>query len=160
VLFRSRPKYFHHYVGGNFRIDSLQAAMLHIKLPHLEAWHEGRRRNADVYRRLFAGTDGIVLPEELPGRRHIYNQFVVRFPAGRETRDLVMAHLKSVNIGCEVYYPLTLPQQECFRDVPGAGDRYPNSEAAAEQTLAIPIYPELTEDQIAEVVREIRIGLK
>jgi dTDP-4-amino-4,6-dideoxygalactose transaminase len=154
-----RPKYFHHYVGGNFRIDSLQAAMLHIKLPHLESWHEGRRRNADLYRRLFAGTNDIVLPEELPGRRHIYNQFVVRFPDGRETRDRVMAHLKSVSIGCEVYYPLTLPQQECFRGVPGANDRYANSEAAAEQTLAIPIYPELTEEQIAEVVREIRIGL-
>jgi len=153
-----RPKYFHHYVGGNFRIDALQAAMLHIKLPHLEAWHAGRRRNADVYRRLL-DDERVVLPQEMPGRRHIYNQFIVRFPEGRETRDRVMAHLKSVQIGCEVYYPLTLPQQECFKDVPGARDRYPNSEAAAEQTLAIPIYPELTEEQIAEVVREIRIGL-
>ena len=155
-----RPKYFHHYVGGNFRIDALQAAMLHIKLPHLESWHEGRRRNADLYRRHFGDTqDRIVLPEELPGRRHIYNQFVLRFPEGRETRDRVMEHLKSVSIGCEVYYPLTLPQQECFADVPGARDRYPNSEIAAEQTLAIPVYPELTEEQIAEVVREIRKGL-
>jgi dTDP-4-amino-4,6-dideoxygalactose transaminase len=154
-----RPKYFHHYVGGNFRIDALQAAMLHIKLPHLESWHEGRRRNADVYRRLFAGEDRVVLPEELPGRRHIYNQFIVRFPAGRATRDRVLEHLKSVQIGCEIYYPLTLPQQDCFRDVPGAKDRYANSEAAAEQTLAIPIYPELTGEQIAEVVREIRIAL-
>jgi dTDP-4-amino-4,6-dideoxygalactose transaminase len=153
-----RPKYFHHYVGGNFRIDALQAAMLHIKLPHLEAWHAGRRRNADVYRRLL-DDERVVLAQEMPGRRHIYNQFIVRFPEGRETRDRVMAHLKSVQIGCEVYYPLTLPQQECFKDVPGAHDRYPNSEAAAEQTLAIPIYPELTEEQIAEVVREIRIAL-
>ena len=153
-----RPKYFHHYVGGNFRIDALQAAMLHIKLPHLESWHEGRRRNADLYRRLLVD-DRVILPQELPGRRHIYNQFIIRFPEGRETRDRVMAHLKSASIGCEVYYPLTLPQQECFRNRPGTGDRYPNSEAAAEQTLAIPIYPELTEEQIAEVVREIRIGL-
>jgi dTDP-4-amino-4,6-dideoxygalactose transaminase len=151
-----RPKYFHHYVGGNFRIDALQAAMLHIKLPHLEAWHEGRRRNADIYRRLFASAgDRVVVPEELPGRRHIYNQFIVRFPEGRAVRDRVMEHLRSVAIGCEVYYPLTLPQQACFKDVPGAQDRYPNSEAAAEQTLAIPIYPELTEEQIAEVVREV-----
>ena len=153
-----RPKYFHHYVGGNFRIDALQAAMLHIKLPYLESWHEGRRRNADIYRRLLTD-DRVVLPQERKGRRHIYNQFILRFPEGRETRDRVMAHLKSVSIGCEVYYPLTLPQQECFRDVPGAGDRYPNSEAAAEQTLAIPIYPELTEEQIGEVVREIRMAL-
>jgi len=156
-----RPKYFHHYVGGNFRIDALQAAILHIKLPHLESWHQGRRRNAEIYRQLFAESadERIVLPAELPGRRHIYNQYVVRFPEGRETRDRVMAQLKSAGIGCEVYYPLTLPQQECFRNVPGAQDRYPNSEAAAEQTLAIPIFPELTEGQIGEVVREIRKGL-
>jgi dTDP-4-amino-4,6-dideoxygalactose transaminase len=158
-----RPKYFHHYVGGNFRIDSLQAAMLHIKLPLLESWHEGRRRNADLYRRHFAaaGTgDRVVLPVELPERRHIYNQYVLRFPEGRATRDRVMEHLRSVQIGCEVYYPLTLPQQECFRDVPGAGDSYPRSEAAANETLAIPVYPELTEAQIEEVVREIRRGLQ
>ena len=155
-----RPKYFHKYVGGNFRIDSLQAAMLHIKLPHLEAWHEGRRRNAEIYRREFGGIgERIILPTELEGRRHIYNQYIVRFPEGQEVRDHVMNHLKSASIGCEVYYPLTLPQQECFRDVPGASDRYPNSEAAAEQTLAIPVFPELKEEQIAEVVREIRKAL-
>ncbi|HUP62621.1 MAG TPA: DegT/DnrJ/EryC1/StrS family aminotransferase [Thermoanaerobaculia bacterium] len=154
-----RPKYFHKYVGGNFRIDALQAAILHIKLPHLEAWHEGRRRNADIYRRLL-DDERVVLPRELPGRRHIYNQFIIRVVEGRETRDRVMAHLKNAGIGCEVYYPLTLPQQECFRDtVPSAKNPFPNSDAAAEQTLAIPVYPELTEEQIAEVVREIRKAL-
>jgi len=158
-----RPKYFHHFVGGNFRIDSLQAAMLHIKLPHLEAWHEGRRRNAEIYRREFASAnlgERVILPEELPGRRHIYNQYVLRFPEGREVRDRVLEHLKSVQIGCEVYYPLTLPQQACFKDVPGAGDSYPNSEAAAEQTLAIPVYPELKEEQVAEIVQEIGKALR
>ncbi len=157
-----RPKYFHHYVGGNFRIDALQAAMLHIKLPLLESWHEGRRRNADIYRRAFndAGLgERAVLPEEMPGRRHIYNQYIVRFPEGRATRDRVIEHLRSVSIGCEIYYPLTLPQQECFRDVPGASDRYPNSELAAEQTLAIPVFPELKEEQIHEVVSEIAKAL-
>jgi dTDP-4-amino-4,6-dideoxygalactose transaminase len=157
-----RPKYFHHAVGGNFRIDALQAAMLHIKLPLLESWHEGRRRNADIYRRVFADAklgERVILPEELAGRRHIYNQFVVRFPEGRATRDRVLEHLKSVAIGCEVYYPLTLAEQECFKDIPGARDRYPNSELAAASTLAIPIFPELTEAQIAEVVREIGKGL-
>jgi dTDP-4-amino-4,6-dideoxygalactose transaminase len=157
-----RPKYFHHYVGGNFRIDALQAAMLHIKLPHLEAWHEGRRRNAEIYRREFAAAnlgDRIVLPEELPGRRHIYNQYIVRFPEGRKVRDGVMEHLRAAAIGCEVYYPLTLSQQPCFADLPGANERYPQSEAAAEQTLAIPVFPELREEQIAEVVREIRNAL-
>lgn len=154
-----RPKYYHHYVGGNFRIDSLQAAILHVKLPHLESWHEGRRRNADIYRRHFAAAnlgDRVVVPEELPGRRHIYNQFVVRFAEGR---DRVMEHLKSKGIGCEVYYPLTLPQQKCFAHLPDAKDRFPNSELSAEQTLAIPVFPELREEQIEEVVREIRNAL-
>jgi dTDP-4-amino-4,6-dideoxygalactose transaminase len=157
-----RPKYFHHYVGGNFRIDALQAAMLHIKLPHLEAWHEGRRRNAELYRKYFAdaGADErVILPEELPGRRHIYNQYIVRFPEGAETRDRVMNHLKSVQIGCEVYYPLTLPQQACFADLPCVKESFPNSEAAAQQTLAIPVFPELKEEQVAEVVQEIKRGL-
>lgn len=157
-----RPKYFHRYVGGNFRIDALQAAILSVKLPHLERWAEGRRRNAATYAELFAeaGVGGrVALPRELPRRRHIYNQYVVRFTDGRETRDRVMDHLKRAGIGCEVYYPLTLPQQECFSDVPSASEPYPNSELAAEQTLAIPIFPELTRDQQAEVVQEIARAL-
>lgn len=157
-----RPKYFHKYVGGNFRIDALQAAMLHIKLPHLESWHEGRRRNAELYRKHFADAklgDRIVLPTEVAGRRHIYNQFIVRFTEGREARQRVMDQLKSAAIGHDIYYPLTLPQQECFRDNASAKDAYPNSDLAAAQTLAIPVFPELKEEQIAEVVREIRKGL-
>jgi len=157
-----RPRYFHHHIGGNFRIDALQAAMLHIKLPLLESWHEGRRRNAEIYRRELAaaGTgERVVLPEELPGRRHIYNQYVLRFPDGRETRDRVMDHLRKQSIGCEVYYPLTLPQQACFKDIPGVDASFPNSDAASETTLAIPVFPELREEQIAEVVREIKRGL-
>jgi dTDP-4-amino-4,6-dideoxygalactose transaminase len=152
-----RPKYFHRYVGGNFRIDALQAAILHIKLRYLEEWHEGRRRNAALYRELFtqAGAgERIILPTELPGRRHIYNQYIVRFTEGRATRDRVMEHLKSRQIGCEVYYPLTLPQQECFKALPGAAERFANSELASDQTLAIPVFPELREEQIAEVVKE------
>lgn len=158
-----RPKYYHHYVGGNFRIDALQAAILHIKLAHLDSWSEGRRRNAASYGKLFAKaglTDRIVLPKELAGRHHVYNQYVIRFTDGRETREAVMAHLKRDGIGCEVYYPLTLPQQPCFKNVPGAADRYPNSEAAADQTLAIPVFPELKESQMEEVVSEIAKALK
>jgi dTDP-4-amino-4,6-dideoxygalactose transaminase len=157
-----RPRYFHHYVGGNFRIDALQAAMLHIKLAHLETWHEGRRRNAEIYRREFASAgvgERVVLPEELADRRHIYNQYVIRFPEGREVRDKVMEHLKSRQIGCEVYYPLTLPQQACFQDLASAKDSYPNSDAASAQTLAIPVFPELKEEQVVEVVREIAAAL-
>ena len=95
-----------------------------------------------------------MLPRELPKRKHIYNQYIVRF-VDNATRDRVLSRLKSAGIGCEVYYPLTLPQQECFRDVPTARESYPNSDAAALQTLAIPIFSELTRDQLAEVVREI-----
>ncbi|HEV2722681.1 MAG TPA: DegT/DnrJ/EryC1/StrS family aminotransferase [Thermoanaerobaculia bacterium] len=152
-----RPKYYHRYVGGNFRLDALQAAILHVKLPHLDRWSDGRRRNAEIYGELFAEAgvgERVILPRELPRRRHIYNQYIVRFPDGQ--RDQVMTRLKSAGIGCEIYYPLTLPQQECFRDcVPSARDAYPNSDAAARETLAIPIYPELTKEQLAEVVREI-----
>ena len=158
-----RPKYYHRYVGGNFRIDALQAAILHVKLPHLDAWAEGRRRNAATYSELFAGAnlgDHLVLPRELPRRRHVYNQFVIRFTDGGATRDRVMNHLRSIGIGCEVYYPLTLPQQECFRAIASAGGEFPNSDLAAAQTLAIPIFPELTRDQMAEVVREIGNALK
>ena len=147
-----RPKYFHKYVGGNFRIDALQAAILHVKLRHLDAWHEGRRRNAAVYSELLRGTKAI-LPAEMPNRKHIFNQYVIRVP----DRDRVMAHLKSAGIGCEIYYPTTLPQQECFAYLkPG---RFPNSEKAAAETLAIPVYPELTRGQIEEVAREIRKAL-
>jgi dTDP-4-amino-4,6-dideoxygalactose transaminase len=153
-----RPKYFHHYVGGNFRIDALQAAILDVKLPHLDSWSDGRRRNAKIYHSLFTEQKLIgrlALPSELPRRRHIYNQYIIRFTDGRATRDAVMSHLKSAGIGCEVYYPLTLPQQDCFASVPSSRDPFPNSDLAADQTLAIPIYPELTEAQLAEVVREI-----
>ena len=157
-----RPKYYHRYVGGNFRIDALQAAILHVKLPHVDAWSEGRRRNAEKYARLFDDaklTERIALPQQLPGRRHVFNQYVIRFAEGREARDRVMNHLKGAGIGCEVYYPLTLPQQECFAGVPSASDSYPNSDAAAAQTLAIPVFAELTDDQLAEVVKEIGAAL-
>ena len=156
-----RPRYFHHYVGGNFRIDALQAAILHVKLKHLDTWTEGRRRNAARYRELFAEAglgDKLSLPREMAGRRHIYNQFVVRFPGG--ARDRVMEHLKSASIGCEVYYPLTLPQQKCFAGL-GCGDEpYPESDRASKETLAIPIYPELTDEQLREVVGQIAKALQ
>ncbi len=154
-----RPRYYHHYVGGNFRIDALQAAILHVKLRHLDQWSEGRRRNAKIYQEIFGGKERVVLPHELKGRHHVFNQYVIRFPEGRAVRDRVMAHLRSAGIGCDVYYPLTLPQQECFKNIACSKEPYPNSEAAADQTLAIPVYPELTRDQIAEVVGEVNKAL-
>lgn len=156
-----RPKYYHRYVGGNFRIDALQAAILRVKLPHLDRWAEGRRKNAQIYEELLAEAgERLVLPRELDGRHHVFNQYVIRFTGGRGVRDKVLSHLKTAGIGCEIYYPLTLPQQECFQQLPGAKEPYPNSETAAEGTLAIPIYPELTKDQMDEVVRGIMNGLE
>ena len=158
-----RPRYFHHAVGGNFRIDALQAAILHVKLRHLDSWTEGRQRNAEIYRELFASRklEGRVeLPEFLPDRRHVVNQFVIRFPEGRAVRDKVMETLRGMGIGCEVYYPLTLPAQKCFAHLPSAQRSFPVAEAASEQTLAIPIFPELTRSQIEEVVEGISVALK
>lgn len=158
-----RPKYFHHSVGGNFRIDALQAAILHVKLAHLDKWTEGRQRNAAIYRRLFAESsvgDRVILPMEMPERRHVYNQFIIRFTGGNQVRTHVMERLRDAGIGSEIYYPLPLPRQKCFAELPGAKDDYPNSEAAADQSLAIPIYPELTESQITEVVDTIVAALE
>ena len=157
-----RPKYFHHSVGGNFRIDALQAAILHVKLPHLDSWTAGRQRNAAFYRERFAASKAksrVVLPEELPGRRHVMNQFVIRFPEGKQVRDRVMNGLREKGIGCEIYYPLPLPAQKCFAQLPSAKRKFPESDRAADETLAIPIFPELTPEQLDEVVAGIEGGL-
>lgn len=152
-----RPKYFHRHVGGNFRIDALQAAILHVKLRYLDEWTAGRQRNAEIYSSLFAEIETEVIPPVvLPRRRHVFNQYVIRFPGGREVRDRVMTALRAAEIGCEIYYPVALPDQDCFRNVPSAGQPYPVSREAAETSLAIPIFPELTEAQISQVVGTIR----
>ena len=186
-----QPKYYHHLVGGNFRLDALQAAVLRVKLPHLDAWTAGRQRNAAAYRALFAER-GIVAgacavtgcseraacslreeltvvsrqssdnreseinnhhcaavlpPPELPDRRHIYNQFVIR--SGR--RDDLMASLRSAQVGVEIYYPLPLHLQPCFASLGHRPGEFPASECAAETSLALPIYPELAPEQLAHV---------
>lgn len=150
----SKPKYYHRMVGGNFRLDELQAAVLRVKLRHLDAWTAGRQRNAALYRRLFkeAGLDGRVgLPVELPQVRHIYNQLVIRVPR----RDELMAHLKEKGIGTEIYYPLPLHLQECFSSLGYKAGDMPVSEKAAAETTALPIFPELTEEQIRYVVESV-----
>jgi dTDP-4-amino-4,6-dideoxygalactose transaminase len=148
------PKYYHHLVGANFRIDAIQAAVLRIKLPHLASWSQGRRRNAQRYRQLFAdaGLDTVTLPVEAPNRTHIYNQFVIRVPE----RDRLRAHLDAAGIGSEVYYPVPFHMQACFADLGYKKGAFPVAEAAAADSLALPIYPELTEGQQAAVVNAIR----
>jgi len=126
-----------------------------VKLPHLDTWTAGRRRNAARYRALFAdaGLQGTVcLPVEAPGRTHIYNQFVIRGPE----RDRLRAHLETAGIGTEVYYPVPFHLQKCFADLGYGPGAFPVAEQAARESLALPIYPELTEAQQAEVVSAIR----
>jgi dTDP-4-amino-4,6-dideoxygalactose transaminase len=152
-------KYFHDVVGGNFRIDALQAAVLRVKAPHLSGWTAARRRNADRYREMFTHADltvdhGIDLPVEAPGCTHIYNQFVVRVGGG--LRDRLRAHLTDAGIGTEVYYPVPFHLQKCFAHLGHAEGDFPHAEQAARETLALPIYPELTEQQQAYVVEKVR----
>jgi dTDP-4-amino-4,6-dideoxygalactose transaminase len=149
-----QPKYYHQLVGGNFRMDALQAAVLRVKAPHLEAWTEGRRRNAARYRRLFreSGLDGaIALPIEPPDRRHIFNQFVIR----TAERDALKRHLDGLGIGTEVYYPVPFHLQPCFADLGHRRGDFPHAERASDESLAIPIYAELTASQQEAVVAAI-----
>jgi dTDP-4-amino-4,6-dideoxygalactose transaminase len=151
----AEPKYYHAFVGGNFRLDALQAAVISVKLTHLDAWSAGRQRNAERYRALFT-EKGLVgngvkeLPKEIMNR-HIYNQFVLRV----EKREELRQYMRDQNVGCEVYYPVPLHLQECFKDLGYKPGDMPESELAADETLAIPIYPELTDAQAQEVVDTI-----
>jgi dTDP-4-amino-4,6-dideoxygalactose transaminase len=174
------PKYYHGMIGGNFRMDPLQAALLRVKLPRLEDYIEGRRANAARYQALLAGLPGVVaaeratgctrdcacpgaaeadarliLPAESEGHRHTYNQFTLRLP-GEGRRDALRAHLNAAGIGNEIYYPVPLHRQECFTKVPDVDRPLPHSERLATEVLSIPIYPELTEDQVEEVAEAIR----
>jgi dTDP-4-amino-4,6-dideoxygalactose transaminase len=173
----SKPKYYHQFVGGNFRLDALQAAVVRVKLKYLDNWTAGRQRNASFYNKLFtelgltdaSGKGLLTLPFEssesgqythrteadaapFATHRHIYNQYVLRVP---HKRDELQAFLKERQIGAEIYYPVPLHLQECFADWGYQTGDCPVSEAAAKQTIALPIYPELTEEQIQTVVKAI-----
>ena len=149
----SQPKYYHRVVGGNFRLDAIQAAVLRVKLPYLAGWTKTRRENAERYRSLFRdlGLVGrVVLPEDRPG--HIYNQFVIRCA----DRDDLQRHLRDAGVGTEVYYPVPLHLQPCFKELGHREGDLPEAEAAARESLALPIYPELTEEAQRYVVGRIR----
>ncbi len=150
----AKPKYFHEIIGGNFRLDPLQATVLGVKLPHLASWSEMRRRHAGRYRELFAAAphvpDDFVLPRDLSGG-HVYNQFVVRHPL----RDRLMSHLQDRGIGCAVYYPRPFHLQGCFKHLGYRSGDFPNAERAAAETLALPVFPELTRAEQDDVVAAV-----
>ncbi|HEY3244496.1 MAG TPA: DegT/DnrJ/EryC1/StrS family aminotransferase [Phycisphaerae bacterium] len=148
----SQPKYYYRRIGGNFRLDALQAAILRVKLKYLDGWSRQRRQNAAYYDRRFAGTP-VVTPTVYPHNESIYNQYTIRIPGGR--RDSVAAHLKEKGIGCEIYYPVPLHMQDCFAYLGHKAGDFPESEAAAREVLSLPIYPELTEPQMEAVASAV-----
>jgi dTDP-4-amino-4,6-dideoxygalactose transaminase len=156
----SEERYYHKWVGLNSRLDGFQGAVLRVKLPHLEGWTEKRRANAVAYRRLFTDAglaEQVVLPREEGHYRHIYNQFVVRIPGERdELRD----YLSRRGIGTDIYYPVPLHLQECFAYLGWRDGDLPESERAAAESLALPIYPELKAEQLEYVVETICDYLK
>ena len=148
----AQPKYYHKVVGGNFRLDAVQAAVLRVKLKYLDDWTKKRQMNAAYYRQLFSQVElPISLPSDVHHCRHIYNQFVIR----TQHRDKLMTYLKSRQIGSEVYYPVSMHMQECFADLDYHFGDFTESEQAAQETLALPIYPELTAAQQAMVVESL-----
>jgi dTDP-4-amino-4,6-dideoxygalactose transaminase len=167
-----KPKYFHHDIGLNARLDALQAAVLLVKIEHLDAWTERRQANARFYDQAFADAGastsavsldegGLALrtPQPAPqGARHIYNQYVIRVPG--EHRDAIRGQLKEANIGNEVYYPRCLHQQDCYRGLGYAAGDFPHSERASRETIAIPIYPELSEGQKQYVVDTVLAAVR
>ena len=164
------PKYHHKFVGGNFRLDAIQAAVLNVKFPHLESWHEKRRQNAELYSKFFkeAGLaeksgmtefndkNKVLMPKSMykkSGVRnyHIFNQYIIRV----ENRDEMRAFLSANSIGSEIYYPVPFHKQECFAYLGSNASHFPVSTFAAEHSIALPIFPELQEEQIAFVVEKI-----
>lgn len=151
-----QPRYYHKVVGINSRLDAMQAAILRVKLPHLDDWTTARQTNAQRYTQMFTecGLEGMLgLPSAGPDVRHVWNQYIVRVPDGR--RDALREHLKQAQIGSEIYYPVPLHMQECFASLGYKPGSLPESERAARESLALPIFPELTAEEQATVVGQI-----
>ncbi len=144
----SKPKYYHKYIGGNFRLDPIQAAVLLVKLPYLDKWSDGRRHNAAYYDKKFKGTV-VKTPYISPDCVTIYNQYCIRVPK----RDELLAHLQKNKIGCEIYYPVSMHLQECFKYLGYKQGDFPEAEKVASEIMAIPVYPELT-DEMKDFVAE------
>jgi dTDP-4-amino-4,6-dideoxygalactose transaminase len=160
----SKPKYYHSVIGCNSRLDAIQASVLLAKLNHLDDWNEARRRNADNYNSLFKDME-LVTPFAEPFNYHIYNQYVIKLKpdssgaSTSEKRDIVRESLKNAGISTEIYYPVPLHLQKCYSDLGYKQGNLPASEEASANTIALPIYPELTREQQEQVVRVIRDSL-
>ena len=150
----SKPKYYHHMVGTNSRLDALQAAILRVKLGHLDDWTESRRKIAYRYDALLADIPGIVTPYRAPDRTHTFHQYTVRVLGGK--RDALQTYLKKRGISTQVYYPLPLHLQPCFRDLGYREGDLPESERASREVLSLPMFPELTEEEQDYVVQAIK----
>ncbi len=148
----ARPKYHHHIIGFNSRLDALQAAILAVKLKYLDAWTSKRRAHADVYDKELAGVGDLVTPKRTPGGFHIFHQYTI----ATDKRDALRDHLKEKGIGAEIYYPIALHLQECFGYLGGKPGDHPISESAAERVISLPIFPEMTESEQAEVIDTIK----
>ena len=147
-----KQRYYHDEVGGNFRLDTLQAAYLSVKLKHLDAWHEGRRKNAAYYDEHLAGVEQVTTPVIAEGNESIYNQYTLRV----QRRDALQAYLSEAGIGSAIYYPLCMHEQKCFAYLDYHRGDFPVAEQAATEVLSIPVYPELVEEQLAHVVQTIK----
>lgn len=147
------PKYYHRYIGGNFRLDSLQAALLRVKLPYLDGYHAARRAHATAYYRELQGHSGVIRPHCIDGVEPVWNQFTLRIPNGQ--RDAFRKHLQAAGIGSEIYYPLGLHQQECFAGIGRGGEHLPVTEMLCREVVSIPVFPEMTAVERSEVLEAI-----
>ena len=147
-----KQRYYHDEVGGNFRLDTLQAAYLSVKLKHLDSWHEGRRKNAAFYDEHLADVGQVTTPVIAEGNESIYNQYTLRV----QQRDELQAYLGEAGIGSAIYYPLCMHEQKCFSYLGHSTGDFPIAEQAAAEVLSIPVYPELTEEQLGHVVETIK----
>jgi dTDP-4-amino-4,6-dideoxygalactose transaminase len=152
----SKPKYYHEVIGGNFRLDTIQAAVVMVKLKYLDGWSAARQSNAARYDRLFAESGlvakGLVALPKVVASRHIFNQYVIRVPRRNELQNW----LKEKGIGTEVYYPVPMHLQDCFSYLGYKAGAFPESERAANETLALPVYPELSDEQAQAVVAQVK----
>lgn len=151
-----QPKYFHRSVGGNFRLDALQAAGLLVKLPHLDSWHEKRRANAAFYNEALKGLENLKTPHIDPDNYSIYNQYVIRV----KNRDACIEFLRNKGVNCEIYYPLPLHKQECFAALNYKDGDFPVAEEVSKECLALPIFPELEKEELEKVADTLKQFLK